>query len=214
MRRVLASVTIAAALTAFSKPLPVDQQPMYGGQERTEAMKKADDEFLEKVASMGYTRESGSAKSVELGWQYFFKGDIATAMRRFNQAWLLNSENGDVYHGFAVVTAERGGSLQEAERYFRMALTKAGVDPYVYVDYARLLNVHGRFDDALVQGQNAIAADPRTRNARIQISYSYYSKKDASNACYWGRQAKEHGDVIDPPNYVEGICEYAERAAE
>jgi tetratricopeptide (TPR) repeat protein len=215
VRKVIAAVAVIAGLLAFqvaADPLPLNQQPMYGGQEKTEAMGKADEEFLAKITSMGFTRESGSKKSVELGWQYFFKGDVTTAMMRFNQAWFLNAENGDAYHGFAVVTAQRGGPMQEVEKYFKMALTKPGVTPTAYVDYARLLNMQGRHDDAIAQGQNAISVAPKVRNARAQISYAYYSKKDAGQACRWGRQAKENGDAIDPPNYVETICEYAQKA--
>lgn len=217
MRKIITAVAVVAGLMAFraeADPLPLNQQPMYGGQEKTEAMRKADEEFLTKITSMGYSRESGSKKSVELGWQYFFKGDVATAMMRFNQAWFLNPENGDVYHGFAVATAQRGGPMQDAEKYFRVAVSKLGVNPTAYVDYARLLNMQGRFDDAIAQGQSALAAASKVPNARAQISYAYYSKKEAGQACRWGRQAKENGDAIDPPNYVEVICEHAEKTGQ
>lgn len=217
VRKVVTAIMVVTGVMAFraeADPLPINLQPMYGGQEKTETMKKSDEEFLAQNASMGYTRESGSKKCVELGWQYFFKGDVDTAMKRFNQAWLLNHDNGDAYHGFAVITAQRGGSAQEVEKYFRMALTKPEVTPTAYSDYARLLNMQGRHDEAIAQGQTALAVSPKARNARAQISYAYYSKKDAGQACRWGRQAKENGDAIDPPNYLAVICEYAEKTGQ
>ncbi len=144
--------------------------------------------------------------SVELGWKYFFKGDVASAMTRFNQAWLLNPENGDAFHGFAVVTAQRGGPPQEAEKYFKIAASKPGVGSTALVDYARLLNMLGRHDEAISQGQGALAISPKARNASLQISYAYISKKDAAHACEWARKAKDNGDALDPPNYLDMVC--------
>lgn len=186
--------------------LPVNQQPMYGGVEKTEAMKEADEQFLSRVAGMGYTREAGSRKSVDLGWRYLFDGDATSAMTRFNQAWLQNPENGDAYHGFAVVTAQRGGPPEEVEKYFKLAAAKPGVGATALVDYARFLNMLGRHDEAIAQGRNALAVSPAARNARIQISYAYISLEDAAQACDWGRQARDNGDHIEPPDYLATVC--------
>ncbi|MBF0462282.1 MAG: hypothetical protein HQL87_12905 [Magnetococcales bacterium] len=209
MRSVVVVVAVIVGLISFrvdAGPTPLNQQPMYGGREKNEDLKRSDETFLTGIMLQGYTKESGSKEVVDLGWKYFFKGDVATAMQRFNQAWLLNPENGDVYHGFAVVTAQRGGPMQEAEKYFQMAIAKPGVTPTAFADYARLLNMQGRFDDAIAQGQKALAVDSKAHNACIQISYAYLSQKDIAQACGWARRAKENGDIIDPPNYVEFVC--------
>lgn len=209
MNKLALGVALLGLLVAFrseAEPLPPNQQPMYGGIEKTEAMKKADEDFFATVANMGHTRESGSKKSVDLGWQYFFRGDVATAIQRFNQAWLLNPENGDAYHGFAVVTAQRSGPPAEAEKYFRMAASKPGIGATALVDFARFLNMLGRYDEAIEQGQAALAASPKAQNARMQISYAFVSKRDAAQACHWAKQAKENGDRVDPPDYLETVC--------
>lgn len=197
---------LSAVARGEAQSPPVNEQPMYGGVEKTAAMKQADAAFLEKVAAMGYTCEQGARKSVELGWKYFFGGDTATAMARFNQAWLQDPENSEVYHGFAVVTFARGEPPEEAERYFRLAISKPGVGATVFVDYARLLNLLGRHDEAIAQGENALAVSPTAENARLQISYAYMAKADAAKACEWGRRAKDNGDRIGAPNYLEMAC--------
>lgn len=189
-----------------AQSLPVNEQPMYGGVEKTEAMKEADAAFLAEIAAMGHTREEGARNSVELGWRYFFQGEVATAMKRFNQAWLQDPENGDAYHGFAVVTAERGEPPEEAEKYFRLAVSKPGVGATAFVDYARLLNLLGRHDEAIAQGEKALAVSPTAENARLQISYAYMAKADAARACEWGRLAKDNGDRIGSPDYLEMAC--------
>lgn len=209
MKKFCFALAIAIGLVATAARadgLPRNQQPMYGGKEKNEAMKKADEAFIADVTANGYTRETGAQEVVKVGWQYFFKGDIATAISRFNQAWLLNPENGDAYHGFALVTVQRGGSMKEAEGYFKTAISKPNVNPAAFADYARLLNLMGRFDEALAQGRQALRISEKTRNARIQISYAYMNKRDAKQACEWARLAQKSGDVIDPPNFVEIAC--------
>lgn len=209
MRKILSLLIVMVLPGTFAcraESLPINQLPMYGGMPKNEAMKRADEEFIAKAIQNGQTREGASKTSVLLGWQYFSKGDLATAMKRFNQAWLLNPESGEAFHGFAVVTAQRGGSYQEAEKYFKIAISKPGVWPNAFVDYARLLNLTGRFDEAIAQGKKALAISSKAQNARLQISFAYSNKKDNSQACGWGRQAKENGDIFNEPDYLDKVC--------
>ena len=73
--------------------------PMYGGMPKT----KADQEFIEAATREAGSKGSASQKHMEFGWQYFDGGDLKTAMKRFNQAWLLNPNNADVFWGFGSV---------------------------------------------------------------------------------------------------------------
>jgi tetratricopeptide (TPR) repeat protein len=120
---------------------PPNERPMYGLVQKNQAMLDADKQFIDTVLSMGYTREAGANKSVELGWQYFTKGDIPNAMRRFNQAWLLDPNNPAVYHGFAVALFQRDGkgAAAAAEELFRHSLSFANAWPVGYADYGRFL---------------------------------------------------------------------------
>ncbi|MBU2512161.1 hypothetical protein KJ966_12545 [bacterium] len=72
---------------------PINELPMYGGVEKTPEQKKLDDEFIKTVTQQNGTREKASENVANLGWKYLRKGDQKTAMKRFNQAWLLNSKN-------------------------------------------------------------------------------------------------------------------------
>jgi tetratricopeptide (TPR) repeat protein len=199
-------IAFPGIFTCRAQSLPINQLPMYGGLPKTEAMKKADEEYIANETRGGQTREAASKSAVLRGWQYFSQGDLATAMKRFNQAWLLNSESGEAFHGFAVVTAQRGGTYQEAEKYFKVAISKPRVWPNAFVDYARLLNLMGRFDEAIAQGKRALAISSKAQNARLQISFAYSNKKDDSQACDWGRQAKENGDLFNEPDYLDKVC--------
>jgi hypothetical protein len=128
MRRrglVLAFTLIAGA--ALADGYPFNEQPMFGGQPKTPEMLAADQQFFAATAKFGYTPAQGSDKSVQLGWQYFFqKHDVPTAMKRFNQAWLLDPDNGDAFHGFAVLVMSRDHDATQADALSSRASRRRG----------------------------------------------------------------------------------------
>ena len=77
---------------------------MYGGIEKTPAEIENDNKLIETVTK-NQTREDASREASGLGWEYFYDNDLKTAMKRFNQAWLLDSDNPHVYWGFGVLIA-------------------------------------------------------------------------------------------------------------
>lgn len=77
--------------------------PEYGNKPKSDGQKAADKEFIKTVLAADGSLEKGSEKYVEIGFQYFRKGDLRHAMYRFNQAWLLNPKNPSVYWGFGSV---------------------------------------------------------------------------------------------------------------
>ena len=40
---------------------------------------------------------------IKLGFNYMYKRDLKTAMYRFNQAYLLDSTNSDIYWGYGAI---------------------------------------------------------------------------------------------------------------
>ena len=58
-------------------------------------------------------------------------------MRRFNQAWLLDPENADVYSGFAMMSIFLG-KYDEADGFYKRAEALAPTDGTTYADHALL----------------------------------------------------------------------------
>jgi Tfp pilus assembly protein PilF len=206
-------ITIAALLVILIGTSSViaqsfNEMPMYGGINKNEKMKKADADLIATIEKQGYSRQSGSQDAVSKGWFYFEKGDLSTAMKRFNQAWLLDPENGDVYHGFAVIVHKRDNAISEAEKYFKMALSKSRVSVNAYVDYGRFLWVQNRYDESLIQLDKAIKISPKAYNARSNISFVYYKKGDFIQACKWAKAAKDNNDQLES-GYLEAMCRRA-----
>lgn len=94
-------------------------QPEYGNIEKTESQKESDKKFRKDILEhyQGDTI-AASEKMSDLGFTYLYdKGDFTTAMRRFNQAYLLNSKNADAYYGFGTIYFNLGAMEKAREQY-------------------------------------------------------------------------------------------------
>ena len=78
----------------------------------------------------------------QLGWEYFYKDDRRTAIKRFNQAWLLDPENPGAWWGFGAIMGIRGeennspGYCRDGIKYLEKALELSNEDPKIKVDLA------------------------------------------------------------------------------
>jgi tetratricopeptide (TPR) repeat protein len=98
---------ICAALPAVAQP--IDQVPMYGGMDRSAYpdLKAADETFIAGVTKEFGSREAAAKVFVSGAFRYYDEDKLDLAMRRFNQAWLLDPNNPEVYWGFGVVLHDR-----------------------------------------------------------------------------------------------------------
>lgn len=103
-----------------NKGLSVDSEPMYGQGIKNEEQLAADKIFLKMCDSLYSSREMASNIHEDWGWECIQDEDNATALKRFNQAWLLDSLNSGVYWGFGVL---KYNDLQpkEALHFFKRA---------------------------------------------------------------------------------------------
>jgi Tfp pilus assembly protein PilF len=170
---------------------PPNEQPMYGGVPKTPDMVQADEAFLNKTAQMGYSRAQAAEMSIRLGWKYLRDRDLATSMKRFNQAWLADPDNGDVYHGFAAVVLERDHDEAAADRLFRLALDKPRHTPGVEVDYGRYLSMHERYAEAVPVLRKAVAIENITPDAQALYAMALFGARDVKTACEEAAKVKQ-----------------------
>jgi len=206
--RCLLSLLFVFLITVDVIALSPNEIAMYGGINKTEEMKKADADLIAAIEKAGYSRQSAAQDAVRKAWVYFEKDDLSAAMKRFNQAWLLDPENGDVYHGFALIVLKRDKATSEAEKYFHIALSKSRVNVNAYVDYGRFLYIQNRYDESLIQLNKAIEISPKAYNARAHISFVYCKKGDFKQACKWGKAARANNDQLET-GYLENMCSQA-----
>lgn len=171
--------------------VPLNEQPMFGNQPKTPAMLAADENLIANAAQFG-TRAQGSDKSVALGWQYFFqKHDIATAMKRFNQAWLLDPDNGDAFHGFAILVMERDHDAKAADALFQQGIAKPRQSPGIWLDYGRFLVMTKRPADAVVPLRKAVDFPGMGPDAEALLTMALFESGDAAAACAEATKVKE-----------------------
>lgn len=107
-----ASLLLSACLATMpgKEGARIDEVPMYGGIDRSQypVLKAGDEKFIADVSAQFGSRERASILWVNQGYKFYHQDQLGMAMRRFNQAWLLNPNNSEVYAGFAAVMSEQG----------------------------------------------------------------------------------------------------------
>src|SRR4051812_28511639 len=184
---------------------PASELPMYGDSGKPRKLSPRDQAFISEFEKAGKTREGVARDVIGKAWDAYGKRDYTGAIKQFNYAWVLDPENGDAYHGFALISLVRDKNADETEKYFKTALLKPGVSVNAYVSYGRFLYIVDRPDEALVQLNKALSISPTARNARLHMALIYRKKSQWSQACEWARKAKANNDD-EEPGLVEEMC--------
>jgi tetratricopeptide (TPR) repeat protein len=154
--RFIALASLACAglgLQSAQAQTDVNLLPKYGAVPKTQAQKAADREFIAGMdKQFKGDRKKAAQEAATRGWQSLRRGNPQEAMRRFNQAWLLDNANGSALWGMAAVQGGTGKGadalklLQEAEKSLAGDLDFA-------VDHARALGMAGiqLKDEAMVR---------------------------------------------------------------
>lgn len=210
--RNFSGVLLLYLFTTQAQPqLPPSEIPMYGTAGKKK-LSERDQAFIASIEKAGKTRQAVAKEVIARAWAAYGKSDYKNAIKQFNQAWLLDPENGDAYHGFALISTVRDKAAEDAEKYFRLALTKPGVSPSAYVSYGRFLWLVERYDEALAQLHKALSLSSTARNARSNIAMIHYKRSEWSKACEWARGAKANNDDLQP-NFLEEMCKKGGMAA-
>jgi len=94
---------------------------MYGNQKKCEEQIESDNIFLMRCDSLFKSRKEACAYYVSRAWDHFYANNQDSSMKRFNQAWLLDSSNYEVYWGFGNLLG-RKQKFKESLAFFERAL--------------------------------------------------------------------------------------------
>jgi Tfp pilus assembly protein PilF len=101
---------------------------MFGGFAKTAWQHEADQKFIQMaVSGSDGDRKAAARKFAQMGWNFYQRGDQLKAVKRFNQAWLLDADDQYALWGFAVISVERG-KIGQAIRFYEMAI-RQGAPP-------------------------------------------------------------------------------------
>jgi len=145
-RKRLVHVLLTAALILCANLACADDRnllPKYGLLPKTDSQKAADAKFISAIDEQYHgDRNKASTELATRGWQYLAGQNFADAMRRFNQAWLLNNSNGAALWGMAAIQAS-SGKLDDSLKLFAEAEKFVGSDINFSIDYTKALGMAG-----------------------------------------------------------------------
>jgi tetratricopeptide (TPR) repeat protein len=227
-KRFLHLLLLALALTMFrvdgavAQSDPSEKLPMYGqpGIARPESLKKIDEDVVRDATFRFGNRQAASRALAEQGWASVRKGMLDIAMRRFNEAWLLNPKNYQAFWGFAAVLSEQG-KLAEAIEQLETA-RELNDDPKqrvallsdlgaVHSSYGARLPVDKQLDRAqhFVIANNRFAEslemDPNYARSWREWAFSLYEQERYSEAWVKAKRAMELNGEPFPPGFLDTI---------
>ncbi|MBI5784484.1 MAG: hypothetical protein HZA64_03415 [Rhodocyclales bacterium] len=144
LRQFYFAISIALTLAASSAAADdINLLPKYGSAAKNDAQKAADANFLATIDNFYKGDQKKAAGEVAArGWQFLRQGNTADAMRRFNQAWLIDSTNAHALWGMAAVSGSKG-DLDQSLKLFSEAERFVGSDVDFAVDQAKTIGLAG-----------------------------------------------------------------------
>jgi tetratricopeptide (TPR) repeat protein len=194
-------ISLLACGCAQSQDCPegINKLPMYGNVKKCKEQIEDDKEFIASSEKLS-TRKAAAEHMVMRGWQYLRSNLLDTSMMRFNQAWLLDSLNSEIYWGFADNLGMQG-KYKESLPFFKRSLKMNPNNARIWQDaFTSYGNVFGQTNDkkyldaAIDALKHAIKLDPNNPQyyGQLTSAYSYYMQKDSA------RKYMAITDKLDP----------------
>jgi tetratricopeptide (TPR) repeat protein len=185
---ILLSLFLPGCTSTEKCPEGINLLPMFGGETKCEEQLKDDKKFISECDSRFEDRKIAAKYHVDKGWEYFYKTDYETSMKRFNQAWLLDSSNADVYWGFGNLLGikhEFRKSLPLLEKSIKLNPNNPKIYECIATSYGQLFfeaKDVGLLNKTIDNLKTSIQLDPKSASAFGQLTgaYSYFTQKDSA----------------------------------
>jgi Tfp pilus assembly protein PilF len=143
--------------------------------------------------------------------------DIKTAMYRFNQAYLLDSTNSDIYWGYGSVYVTLG-DLDRGKQQYEQGLAVDPTNFRILTDYgtAFLMEFYQNsskkgaekyLDSAIIYMTQSYKIDPSNQNTTFKLSICYWNKGDCNNAWKFYNECKKYGDGPITDDYTKALTD-------
>lgn len=117
--------------------------------------------------------------AVTKGWDYFHKGDLDTALKRFNQATIIDPNFAPGYFGMAYVYSVQN-KLDLAIENYQKSIALDSTYPPAYSNLGLALLYSGKPKEALPMLEKAVKMDPKDGDAQVNLALYYFGQKDYS----------------------------------
>lgn len=195
--------------------------PKYGYKEKTQAQKDYDQRFINETMQQSKFKGDRTAASndlVKLGFNYMYEGDLKRAMYRFNQAYLLDSLNSEIYLGYgAIFLALR--DFKNAENQYKEGLAINSKNSHLLTDYGTFY-LGKYYDSKMQEGQKedllsldeaitwlskSYEINSKDQNTSFKLSIVYWNKGDCTNAWKYYDICKSLGGQPITPEYTNDL---------
>lgn len=129
--------------------LAINEIPMYGFSSyekylsgRTPTIAKIDDDLVKSVLAVhNSNKREASNSACDKGFGYFNSNDSSTAMKRFNQGWLIDHQNPCIFAGYGYIYGKTGDYDKAMTNYDIAIQLSANEKSYywIYTDYSEIM---------------------------------------------------------------------------
>ena len=187
--------------------------PKYGGVVKTKEQKEADEELIKMYVAQAGTPRKASELLVKLGFDYLYKNDLKTAMYRFNQAWLLDPKNENVYWGFGAIYFTFQDFVAASKQYeegLRINPNSSNIitdQATIYLTQFNTNNNANNLASAIKLFRKSYSIDPKNQNTLIKMSNCYFIKNDCKNAWRYYNECKRLGGKPITEEYTAALTQ-------
>jgi Tfp pilus assembly protein PilF len=193
--------------------------PKYGYVLKSPEQREADQSLIKTSLKQDTTPKKASAHFIRLGFNYLYKNDLKTAMYRFNQAYLIDSTNTDIYWGYGAVYMTLQ-NYQKAKRQYTYGLAINPENTHLLTDlatyymdqyYALLAESQkdelGNLGTAIDYLTKSYTIDPKDQNTLFKLSACFLNKSDCRNARKYYDACKALGGSPITEEYTKALGE-------
>jgi len=186
-----AEVAPGVSVSRKTYRVPDNEAPFFNFAEKNEAQKAADQKLVAAVLERVPDRARAAGTAIDAGMRAFLSdNDMATAAKRFNQAYLLDPQQSSVYHGFALVAAARFKDFAYADELFGLAARMKAPAPPLRADHGRMLLMAGRPAEAKPLLEQAVKDTPDWAVPRMNLAWAVLQTGNRDEACRLVTQVK------------------------
>lgn len=185
--------------------------PEYGKLQKSVEELKADEKFIETFTMLGYTTKEASIELASKAWADLRQAHYEDAMRRFNQAWLLEANNANALWGFGALLA----ALENTEgsiKYLELAYqnNSSATNLLIDISTAYLLQYNNDKDTSdLEKGLAALLkylkSDAKNEEALYKTAIYYYHLQDYSTSWNYVDKCKKQGGSVIQPGFIDAL---------
>jgi tetratricopeptide (TPR) repeat protein len=177
--------------------------PKYGYAEKTAGQLETDSNFIQKMLHEFPIKKLASDQLIDLGFRYLYH-DVKTAMYRFNQAYLLDSTNSDIYWGYGAVYMILQDYPRAKEQY-EDGLLHDPMNSRIMTDLGTYFMVQDIPDSALRYFSRSFMLDSTNQNTLFKLSACYYYREDCKNAVHYYEKCKSLGCQPLTKEFVDAL---------